>query len=249
MKKFYKILIICVSTLFMQTAQAAIPITTDSRIKTLVFNENEVFHLTLHYGFQSNIEFAENEEVETISVGNSYSWKISPVGRRLFLKPLEGAAKTNMTVITNKRTYQFEIESKDPNDSMDEDLVYVVRFFYPSESFDKPLPKIDTEKFIPESIKKEDNFNFGYSLTGPDSIAPVKVFDDGKHTFLKFPNNNASIPHIFIVNNKQETRATYSRVGEYIVIKTIIDELALRLGNDVVRVFNDSRRGMVNGRR
>jgi len=33
------------------------PITTDSRIKTLVFSPNEVFTITTHYGYQSNIEF------------------------------------------------------------------------------------------------------------------------------------------------------------------------------------------------
>ena len=41
----------------LHTAHAAQPITTDSRIKTLVFNANEVFNITTHYGYQSNIEF------------------------------------------------------------------------------------------------------------------------------------------------------------------------------------------------
>ena len=38
------------------------PVTTDSRIKTIVFNENEVYQLKFHYGFQSFIEFSEDEE-------------------------------------------------------------------------------------------------------------------------------------------------------------------------------------------
>lgn len=244
MKKIYKILqvvvFICVSVQSLHYAESSIPITTDSRIKTFVYNENEVFHLTLHYGYQSNIEFAKNEEIETLSVGNSYSWKITPVGRRLFLKALEGAAHTNMTVITNKRTYQFELQSKTPDDKIDEELVYVVRFFYPSVSFDKPLPQVDSKRFLPEPTHGTPSYNFNYSISGPESLAPLKVFDDGKSTFLKFRNNNAVLPHFFIVdNNGLENRTTYARQGEYIVIKRIFNKLALRLNDDVVHVFND----------
>ncbi|MCE3233099.1 MAG: type secretion system protein VirB9 [Rickettsiaceae bacterium] len=261
MQKLYSIIFFVLFTIGTPHAQAALPIATDSRIKTFVYNENEVFHLTLHYGYQSNIEFAIGEEIETLSVGNSYSWKITPVDRRLFIKPLEGSAKTNMTVITNKRTYQFELESKDPTDSVDEELVYVVRFFYPSESFDNPLPKIDTKRFMPENvmgsvpenmsvpaakapasgIKSNDNFNYNYTLTGPDKIAPLKVFDDGERTYFKFPNSNATLPSMFIVgDNGAENRTSYARQGDYIVVKQIIKKMALRLGKEVVYVFNES---------
>ncbi len=220
---------------------AAVPIATDSRIKTFVFSENEVFHLTIHYGYQSNIEFAKNEEIDTISVGDNFSWKISPVGRRLFIKALEGAAHTNMTVITNKHTYQFELESKNPDENLDDELVYVVRFFYPDTNLDSPQPKIDTNKFVPASIDKKDNYNFNYTLTGSDNIAPIKVFDDGKYTFLQFPNNNAIIPHIFIVDKDgKENKTTYSREGDYIVIKKIVVKIALKLEKDKVYIFNES---------
>lgn len=272
MKKLYRklavltVIMLC-PVIMAKQAYSAIPITTDSRIKTLVYNENEVFQLTLHYGYQSNIEFANNEEIETLSVGNSYSWKITPVGRRLFIKPLEGAARTNMTVITNKRTYQFEIQSKDPNDSLDDELVYVVRFFYPDPNFAAQQPKIDTAAFAPQiiqpqaqivpqqfsqgsgqsqfampQVQQQGAFNFNYSITGPDAIAPLKIFDDGKQLFMQFPNNNASIPYIFTVDAKnKETSTTYSRQDEYIVIKSVPQRLVLKLDNNVVNVFKEGR--------
>jgi len=122
----------------------------------------------------------------------------------------------------------------------------VVRFFYPDSSFDTPVPKVDTKKFLPDPIaatiapmpQKHNNFN--YSLTGPDSIAPIKVFDDGNNTFLQFKNNNADIPNIFIVQGDgSEVRASYSREREYIAIKRLIKKLALRLQKDLVYVYND----------
>ncbi|MFT4718456.1 MAG: type IV secretion system protein VirB9 [Rickettsiales bacterium] len=108
-----------------------IPVTTDSRIKTLVYNVNEIHQLKFHYGYQSYIEFAESEKIETISIGESFAWRLTPMGQRLFVRPLEVSAHTNMTIITNKRTYHFDIRSGEYDGKIDEELVYVVRFYYP----------------------------------------------------------------------------------------------------------------------
>ena len=110
------------------------PLTTDSRIKTYVYSPNEVFLLVLHYGFQSNIEFDKNESVETITLGDSFAWKITPLGNRLFIKPMERNIRTNMTIITNKRTYQVDLVAKELENGDEKDLVYVVRFQYPKKS-------------------------------------------------------------------------------------------------------------------
>lgn len=122
-------------------------ITTDNRIKTYIHNPNEVYLLVLHYGFQSSIEFAKNEEVENIILGESYAWKMTPVGNRLFIKPLEKNIRTNMTIMTNKRTYQFDIISKELEEGQEKDLVYVVRFYYPKKKSNSYKRLSASEKF------------------------------------------------------------------------------------------------------
>ena len=114
--------------------QEDLPITRDSRIKTYIYNQNEVFLLVLHHGFQSHIEFANGESIDTISLGDSYAWKITPLGNRLFIRPLEKNIRTNMTIITNKRSYQFDIVSKELEEGEEEDLVYQIKFFYPKRN-------------------------------------------------------------------------------------------------------------------
>lgn len=111
-----------------------IPLTTDSRIKTYVYSPNEVYLLVLHFGFQSSIEFGKNEAIETITLGDSYAWKITPLGNRLFIKPMERDIRTNMTVITNRQTYQFDIVAKELEAGDEKDLVYVMRFQYSKKS-------------------------------------------------------------------------------------------------------------------
>jgi P-type conjugative transfer protein VirB9 len=123
------------SGLWPLVSHAAQPIVSDSRIKTFVYNPNEVFAVTTHYGYQSNIEFADKEIIDTVSVGDRIGWQIIPAGRRLFIRSMEENAHTNMTVVTNLRAYQFDLRSS-ASDAVfgSEQLTYVVRFFYPEEN-------------------------------------------------------------------------------------------------------------------
>lgn len=120
-------------SVFAATKSPSLPITVDNRIKTYVYNSNEVYLLILHFGFQSHIEFARDEEIETISLGDTYAWKLTPLGNRLFIKPMEKNIRTNMTIITNKRTYQFDLVAKELEGEDEKDLVYLVRFYYPKK--------------------------------------------------------------------------------------------------------------------
>lgn len=110
------------------------PVAMDSRIKVFVYNEYEVFRLTFHYRHHAHIDFARGEVVRSISMGDNSNWYIEPIGSSLFIQPHEKGLYTNMTIITNKRTYEFDLISKDPDEfggGVDKDLVYVVKFFYP----------------------------------------------------------------------------------------------------------------------
>lgn len=122
-------------------AESATPIATDSRIRTFVYGENEVFKINVFYGYQTIIEFARGEKVTTISLGNPSLFKITPSGNRIFLKSFLNDKQTNMTVITNLRVYYFDLSSKKEKD---DDIMYVVRFYYPEENFDN---KIAREKY------------------------------------------------------------------------------------------------------
>ena len=108
-----------------------LPLTKDSRIKTYIYNKNEVFLLSLHHGFSSTIELSSNETIETITLGDSYAWKITPVNNRIFIKPLETNIRTNMTIITDRREYHFDIIAEEFKKDKKQELVYVVRFYYP----------------------------------------------------------------------------------------------------------------------
>ncbi len=248
--------VICVlSAGTMAYGQANMPIVTDSRIKTFVYNENDVFRILTHYGYQSNIEFGKSERIKTVSVGDRVSWQIVPAGRRLFIKALEEKAHTNMTVVTNKRAYQFDLRASDaqplhPN----EELVYVVRFFYPDEQPVTAQPPIYTDHAPPAppvfepaltfgSAPNAANYiNYNYTFTGPSEMAPVRIYDDGKATYFLFPSDLRSVPFFFVVtpDGRETPVDAFINAQGLTVVGTIAPRFSIRHGSQTITVFNES---------
>jgi type IV secretion system protein VirB9 len=106
-----------------------VPCVQDGRIKVLPYDETDVYTITTKPGYQTNVVFSRTEEIETISVGDRSFWQIIPAGNRMFIRPMDEDVTTNMTVITNLRSYQFDLTSI-PADSK-EGNIYVAKFVYP----------------------------------------------------------------------------------------------------------------------
>ncbi len=229
---------------FRAMAVEDIPTTIDSRMKTIIYNPNEVFELTFFYGFQAFIEFSENEEIEIISLGESYPWRITPVGKYLFIRPMQVNANTNMLIITTERTYQFQIKSRAYEEGTDDELVYSVRFFYP-DTTKKLLADMNTnsnnEKSIFDLDKNNPNLNFDYVMTGNiKKLAPVKTFDDGINTYFQFPNNNTDIPNLYAVDIKgRETLLDYTVENGFVVVNSIQMQFSLRNQDSILCIFNN----------
>lgn len=234
-------------------AGAAQPITTDSRIKTLVYNANEVFPITTHYGYQSNIEFGPKETIDTISLGDRVAWQISPAGRRLFIRAQEENAHTNMTVVTNMRAYQFDLRSSAADAVFgSEELTYVVRFFYPDENgalppvamAPQPAPvvaPIATGTIpAPTPAATPTAMNYRYTYSGSNTIAPVKIYDDGKATFFKFPANVA--PQVAVLTAKGELVdvPSHRTTDGLLAVDAIAPRFSVRQGDQQVTVYNEA---------
>ncbi len=240
-------------------------IVTDSRIKTFVYNENEVFNVVTHYGYQSNIEFGNHESIQTVSVGDRVGWQIVPAGRRLFVRAMEDNAHTNMTVVTNKRAYQFDLREAGTSALLpSEELVYVVRFYYPDEpGMTPPAPIVSTASMspapaavapvstpIPQSgVNTPPDFNYGalnynYTFAGTGDAAPVKIYDDGQSTYFKFANP-ALRPTISAVSaSGTEMPLNVGRNPEGIItVATIASRFTVRAGNSRVVVYNENQAG------
>jgi type IV secretion system protein VirB9 len=232
-------------TLFSNHASAvreSKPMPIDKRLRVMVYNPNDVFKFTGYYGYQSSIVFAEGEEVDTLTMGDTVAWQIVPSGNRIFLKPMEPDATTNMTILTNERVYHFELHAKEAKNINDPDMVFSVRFIYPDTGSSGAVQKFATADNGPD-LSDPSKYNFNYTISGPEFIAPIKIFDDGEFTYLEFKDKNAEIPAIYWVDsNNQDVLINYRISGKYLVIERVSDRFTLRHGADVGCIFNEALR-------
>lgn len=212
----------------------------DKRIKILVYNPDDVFKFTGYYGYQANIEFGDGENVDTISLGDTIAWQIVPSGKRLFLKPMEPNATTNMTVITNKRMYYFELHAKEAEDINDPEMVFAVRFIYPDEGSTGGIQQYAKSNDI--DMSNPEKYNFNYTMSGSDNISPLQIFDDGEFTYFKFRDKNTDIPAFFMVDPLgKESLVNYRVHKDFIVVERVTGQFTLRNGQEVACIFNESR--------
>lgn len=241
------------------------PVVSDSRVKTFVYNPNDIYRIFTHYGYQSNIEFGEKERIRTISVGDRVSWQIIPARNRLFIRPLEHGAQTNMTIITSERAYQFDLQSSEdrilrPTD----ELVYVARFYYPDEATETlslpvvptvqntmpaPTPTVSAAPIAPvltapsPAIAPPANMlNYNYSYAGTDFLAPRKIYDDGSNTYLKLPITQGIMIEKITHAGTTTPLKTYRNAEGFLVVPTVAKELALFYdNNDRIMIYNETR--------
>jgi len=119
-----------------RTPGAIVGLAGDDRLVEHQYIENEVVPIDGRIGVQATIAFENGETIENVAVGDSLAWQITPNKRAdlLFVKPLNPLARTNMTVITNRRTYFFDLSA-----SPKARPLYMLRFTY-AVPYRPPVP-------------------------------------------------------------------------------------------------------------
>ncbi|MCE2926145.1 MAG: TrbG/VirB9 family P-type conjugative transfer protein [Rickettsiales bacterium] len=234
-------------------AEPSLP--SDQRIVILPYDESDVYTITTKYGYQTSLVFGRDESIETISVGDRSLWQIIPSGQRLFIRPMDDDVITNMTIITNRRSYQFDLKSL-PSDSKEKPL-YVVRFKYPEPkkkslarmaepapaAIETPMPP---KGFTPAPVnlsqtpRSSQTINYNYTYSGPDALAPVKVYDDGCATYFQYRSLGKNLPRIYIIAaGEPEREIVFYSKGNDLVVDEVAGEFVMRHANGAVTVYNE----------
>lgn len=218
----------------------------DARLKAFEYHEDKVYEVTGHYGITSLIQFSEYEQIETMSIGDSASWQVTPSsrGNLLFLKPILEQAETNLSVVTNKRIYSFALRSNTAQNLSSQELNFRIKFTYPkgenpSSNITPTMPGANYAPVSYAPLPAED-LNFEYSFAGEKALRPIKMFDDGKFTYLRF-DEYIALPAVFAVDpDGTESLVNFNMQGPYMKISGIYKQFTLRSGGSATCVFNDA---------
>jgi len=229
-------------------ADIPISIGSDQRVTTVAYKDDDVVELVVKPGIATHIVLQEGEEHEAHAFGDSEAWHFSSYKNNLFIKPALPMGTTNLSVITNKRTYVFKVNFISEGSDLTD--MYQVKFLYPNE-INKAEVEASNKAEIEDrlnSSKSQKLFNLNYTMKGDKTVAPINVWDDGTFTYFKFAGNT-DMPAIYSVAldgssaDGQETlvNKTIEGSGNNIAVMHKVNHLwRLRLGREVLDIRNDS---------
>lgn len=237
----------------------------DNRIQYVNYNAGDVVVIRAVVGIGSRIVFAPNETILDIASGFTQGWEFSDRRNILYIKaksvkgeqgqaamaPEPGKWDTNLMVTTNLRMYDFDLHLRLGSNNSDKELSnqrisYRVEFKYPEDEAAFANALSEKHRAQAKLDVKPEPRNWNYSMQigdASESIAPTMAYDDGRFTYLKFPNNR-DFPSAFLVAADKTESLVNSHIDpamlDVLVLQRVSREMVLRLGNAVVGIYNDS---------
>lgn len=225
----------------------------DQRVLYADYKVDEVYPIEAVNGLITTIEFAPGEKVSNYGSGFSTAWEFASRANHFFLKPKAKQGTTNLVVVTNMRTYLFDVRLTGNRKK----ATYRLTFRYPMEEQAKAvaeaeklrikelLSQTETGTTVKEESKAGLNhkysMNFG-SSNNSKRIAPLAVFDDGRFTYLKFGGQN-DFPAAYRKVDDEETMINSHVEGNWLVLHGVFEEMRLRVGKSVVGIYNENFSG------
>jgi type IV secretion system protein VirB9 len=201
------------------------------RIGLIYYSPDRVVTIAGHKSIQTMIEFAPDEHIENVALGDSAAWQITPNKRAnlIFLKPLMAKARTNMTVVTDKRRYLFDLTVGGAGSR----ALYAIRFIYPEDFKTAALPPKPVEPPPPPPI-----INTRWEVKGDKRISPASIYDDGISTFIAWTDTSELPAILTIGTDGKEGPVNFTVKGEYLAVDGVALRYVLRIGKASATLTN-----------
>lgn len=226
-------------------------VSNDSRIQYFSYTPDNVFVIKTKLGSSSLIQFEDGEIITDdggLGMGDARSWSLGVKGSNIFFKPKEIVESTNMTVVTNKRTYAFILKPTKGND-----VTFIARFKYPETELNNNSNKDNQPKnttlrqtndlLTPDGkpIYIDSRINVHYFKKGDDEISPTNVWDDNLFTYLKYDNAD-DLPTVYkVLPDGTETLVNTHVKNNMLVVHEVTPTLRLRLSKAVLDLQNSNK--------
>lgn len=252
----------------------ATPLRGDTRLVEFQFDQDNTFLVLTKPRAVTHLQFAADEQITSVAAGDTANWEITPTKNRknLFIKPRYDDQETSLTVLTDKRPYQFVLKSTGDGRKWYQRISWiypkeVVLDFDPGASdgvhrpsatqiearderelqprTDQPSSRAPDGRMagdMPVGIRPE-SMRFDYSIEGEAKFRPEMVFDDGKFTYFRMPADLQEQPALFsVIEGTDYSLVNYTVSGNYIVAQRLLDTAVLKLGKPEVRVHRVQKR-------
>jgi type IV secretion system protein VirB9 len=239
----------------------------DPRLKQVWYDPEAVVTVQVKRGIVTDIALDPGDVITDIATGlgadcskPDASWCIAAQagGRHIFVKPKSSAdGPNNLAIVTDKRAYSFRLElladadkrmpvyrlsmrvaPPRPSAPPAVKLASVPALDAPQADMPKPAEVI-AQRLTAAPVPVNSNYSIAEGK-GSEDIVPSLIFDDGRFTYLRFPNNR-EVPAVFhVLGDGAETLVNVRMEGDLLVVDRVSRQLMLRAGSAVVGVWNEA---------
>ncbi|AIC11737.1 TrbG/VirB9 family P-type conjugative transfer protein [Xylella fastidiosa] len=234
MKKLTILLLACVANLAYAN---------DPRIRTEIYNKSSVYNVHTQIGRASLIQLEDGESLEIspsslLGIGDAEAWNLGVRGNNIVLKPTQKMPQTNVIVVTNKRTYSFELLAT----AKDSIPTYILRFLYPDTEASKAAAEAKRVQITAAARAEKTVINTDYFWRGDNELLkPTAAYDDGRFTRLVY-DHSGELPVFFKVLPDGTEALLNSNIDpehkQTVVLHEVIRTVRARLGNQVIEIIN-----------
>lgn len=190
------------------------------------------------------IRLEPGEKFTNISSGDPSRWsyavaisgKDENAQQNILVKPCLPDISTNLVITTDRRLYNMRFVA-----SQTEQLTRSVSFRYPDTSMKSESEAISSPEIPIEETQEKRSIpplHIHYQITTagifsqPADWQPLRVFDDGVHTTIQFPENIAhrDLPALFVIQNGEKTCVNYRFQSPYMMLDHVFREATLVSG-------------------
>jgi type IV secretion system protein VirB9 len=216
----------------------------DARLRSVLYSNDEVYRLRGYAGYQIDLEFDGGESFVGLGSGDVEALAFEAQGNHLFIKPKAMNVRTNLTVLTTRRTYHFEyVAGSQRSDADSREMVYALRFQYPKSAMPPDATALSVNTAL-EHRSDSQVHNADYWFCGSDQLQPLRAWDDGVHTHLQF-NPRIEMPAVFVRNDDtSESLLNFSIDGNEVVIHRVARQFIVRRGKLVGCIVNHGFSGI-----
>ena len=204
----------------------------EQRIMHFHYDERDVFHVDVNFRYITMIQFERGEVVNAIQIGDSESFQVSRLQRGdiVTVKPLIANARTNMNIITSKRTYTFFLNAVEDGAATGQN--FRLAFKYGADAADTRNSFVESTSGTVATGRRS---NTNYRLSGDSDFAPLDVYDDGVNTWVRY-SPTARRPAVFQTNDiGEESVINYTAHPNHLIqLHGLSKNWTLRIGDEIV---------------
>lgn len=218
------------------------------------FSEGTLYRLFAAPEHVTDIALQPGEVLGAVAAGDTVRWVIgdTPSGSgetkrtHVLVKPVRVGLTTNLVITTDRRVYHLTLVSTARSPMVALSWSYAADEMLALSRSGGAIGGVVAANIPVEGL------NFNYRIAGDKPAwRPVRVFDDGRQTFVEFPSNLAvgEAPPLFLTDKGGDAQlVNYRQKGRYYVVDRLFDTAELRLGTKRQSIVKLKRIGSQKGR-